>query len=79
MADERHYVNETLAGWYVKESGGDLEKFVSSLRHSHRLGQSFFNALTCEDQDKLRGGLHDPYYGGISEVMDAVDFLTGGK
>jgi hypothetical protein len=27
-----------------------------------RIGQAWFNCLTVEEQDKLRGGLYDPFH-----------------
>jgi hypothetical protein len=72
-------IADTIAGWYIKESGGDITGFSNGVRRGDPFGQIFFNALTHEDQDKLRGSLHDPYHGGVSAVREALDFLTGGK
>lgn len=72
-------IADTIAGWYIKESGGDITGFSNSVRRGDTFGQAFFNALTSEDQEKLRGTVHDPFHGGITAVREALDFLTGGK
>jgi hypothetical protein len=51
-----------LARWYLQESGGDVTVFEQQLADGLRHGQAFFNALTAEDQEKLRGSIWDPFY-----------------
>jgi len=49
--------------WYLKESeGASLSRFNLCFAQGQRYGQAFFNALSREDQLKLRGTRHDTFY-----------------
>jgi len=49
--------------WYLKESeGASLSRFNLCFAQGQRYGQAFFNALSSEDQQKLRGTLFDTFY-----------------
>ena len=67
---------QDLVLWYLEESGGSSAQFFHHLSLTCRIGQSFFNSLTAEDQNKLRGTDLDPYYKGMAATMLAIDFLT---
>lgn len=67
---------ETLAVWYLEESGGNRAEYLVNLGVGQRIGQAFFNALSGNDQEKLRGTAYDPFYGGQVETYEAIDYLT---
>lgn len=68
-------IEQSLSGWYIIESGGDLAKFKRDLEWGYRKGQAFFNALTLDDRARLRSTDHDPFYGGVAKILEAIDFL----
>lgn len=68
--------SETLAEWYIKESGGSIRDYHENLRLGQRLGQALFNALTVEDRERLRGSSADPFYTNSADLTPALDFLT---
>lgn len=67
----------TLGEWYLSNADGDLLTYHQGLRHGHRIGQAFFNALSDSDQARIVSTLHDPFYGNTSgDVERAIEFLT---
>lgn len=69
-----------LAHWYLKESGQSYLYLEAEVKFQ-RLGQAFFNALSYEDQRRIRDTAFNPFYadGRAAEVVAiraAVDFLT---
>lgn len=66
-----------LLEWYISESGGDLVRYHQDLLAGHRVGQAFFNALSREDQERLRATSHDPFYSqSWWQILDVIDYLT---
>lgn len=67
--------------WYLTESGGDISYFnhvaikgetISSLK----LGQTFMNALSTDDYERLSTSSKDCFFtNDINKVLEAIDFL----
>lgn len=52
----------TLAEDYLEGHGGSAAEYRARLAGGQRIGQAFFNSLSLDDQVRLRGSLHDPFY-----------------
>lgn len=72
-----------LIDWYLLNSGGDRWRFREELEKPHiRPGQSFFNCLSKEDQERLHGTPFDTFYApedhasSKTAILFALDFLT---
>lgn len=67
----------TLVSEYLRETQGDYSYFATMVRRGDRVGQAFVNALSHEDQVRLRGTPHDPFHSdNYGALYDALDFLT---
>lgn len=67
----------TLVAEYLRETQGSYSYFATRVRKGDRVGQAFFNALSHNDQARLRGTPHDPFHSdNYGALYDAIDFLT---
>lgn len=64
-----------LIYFYLRETTGTASYYVECLRRGDRPGQAFYNSLSQEDQRRLNGTPHDPFYK-AHKIADALDFLT---
>lgn len=64
--------------WYLSETTGKSWEFRRALEDPDtRIGQAFFNALSVEDQARLRGTIHDCFHKDrVDSVIKAIDYLT---
>ena len=63
--------------WVYMELTGQLKFFRNRINSSHlRIGQAFFNSLEEDDQELLRGTVHDPFYkDDWDSVLAALDVI----
>lgn len=47
---------------YLQENDGDVVKYHKGITEGWRIGQAFFNALSHQDQGRVVGTPHDPFY-----------------
>lgn len=68
---------ESLIKAYLQEFGGNYYGYRQWTEYGHqRPGQAFFNALSHQDQSRLRGSIRDPFYmDKISEVENVIEWL----
>lgn len=65
----------TIVELYISENGS-LRNYKYFLEKGARRGQAFFNALSPEDQSKLRGHVLDTYFKDDDRAVErAVEFL----
>ncbi len=64
-------MSTTLAEDYLS-AYGDLVTYHQGLRHGHRIGQAFFNALGMADRERLVGTSHDPFYADDSQSVESA-------
>jgi hypothetical protein len=66
----------TLAEDYLMGRDGYPGKMVVYLEEGQRLGQAFFNALSEEDQERIRSTPYDPYHTTTTaDLYRAIEFL----
>lgn len=74
MSQEAHEIIE----WYLTYTDGGLIRYHRSLNSGQRIGQAFFNALSPEDQESIRGTIWDTFHNNEAwEVASTISmFLT---
>lgn len=56
--------------------GNKAPLFFERRNSGQRIGQAWFNVLSVDDQDKLRGTIHDPFYKDTKVwVIEALRYL----
>lgn len=66
----------TVIEHYLEERGGSVERYHRFLTGGQRIPQAFFNALSENDQQRLRGGDKDPFFkDGSDPVYEAIEWL----
>lgn len=63
-------MSKTLGELYLEAYDGNVQRYHEGLAAGHRLGQSFYNALSEHDQNTLNGTDYDPYYSTDGKVVE---------
>lgn len=73
-SDSGLITEQDVASYLGPEKFATMNQLMVS--HQHRAGQAFFNVLTSEDKDKLRGTPADPFHKQYYvAVLNALEFL----
>ena len=69
-------MSQSLAELYLSGRGGSTLDYTRYLEQGQRIGQAFFNALSGEDQERVRGTIHDPFYHNSNyHIQRAIEWL----